>query len=121
MSDEKAEALREATREANGTLKDMHRAMKDAHALLDRMAEVKADLLIVSHNVFDERMDEQVRLGLEHYSKTLDAALEGSTQAMYDRMDTLARVLLGKATPEDETLIEVMISKIDGGKPIITQ
>lgn len=121
MKDEdKTGELRAATREANETLKDFRRALKDGEALLVRMAEVKDDLIKVSEAVFDERMSEQVAEGLTRYSTELDTALEEAQQGMYDRVDTLARVLLGRATPEDQTLIEVMISKVKDDKPIIT-
>lgn len=119
MPDEKTEELRAVTREANETLKDFRRALKDGEDLLERMAGVKEDLLTVSHNVFDSRMDETVKEGLDHYATTLDAALEAATQSMYDRVDTLARILLGRETAEDQTLIEVMIGKIKRDEKII--
>lgn len=122
MKDEdKVGELRAATREANETLKDFRKALKDGDDLLKRMGEVKEDLLTVSHHVFDERMNETVKEGLDYYSKTLDGALEAATESMYARVDTLARILLGKGTKEDQTLIEVMINNIRTDQPIITK
>lgn len=119
MKDEaKVGELRQATREANETLKDFKHALRDGEDLLKRMAEVKEDLILVSNSVFNDRMSDEVEAGLEDYRASLDRQIEAATQAVYERFDTLGRILLGKEDDKDRALVGIIVDRVENG-PLI--
>jgi hypothetical protein len=89
------EQLKAVTREAHAAIKDLEKSMKDARLLLKSMETVKDELMAVSDQVFEQRMQERVDAGLDLYSKSLDKAIEDATEATYRRFDTLSDIMLG--------------------------
>lgn len=101
--------LRAATREA-------HEAMKDLRLLIKSMETVREELLDVSHQVFDQRLEEQTSLALKAYQDTVAKAIEDATQAVYKRFDTITDILLGerKSQVPIETLARDYARRRDG-------
>lgn len=93
--------LKEATREAHEAIKDLRALLKDCHSARQAMESTRDELLSLSHEVFDQRMNEQVEDGLNTYRQTLDKALEDSTDAVFARFDRLFRVMMGTGTKQD--------------------
>lgn len=85
------EALKELIREANAATKDLRKAIKEGQDFLEKTI---ADALA-------KRIADEVGEGLKHYRETLDAKLETTQQAMFDRYDTLTNIMLGKGKPDD--------------------
>lgn len=103
-TDDPVGELRQATREA-------HEAMKDMRALLTMMKDVREDLLKVTAEVFEERMDAEVKRHLEEYSASMTENIDRSTQAVYDRFDRLARIMLGKGTKSDIEAVTLTLTQ----------
>ena len=87
-----ADELRAATREAHEVMGDLARTMKQAEKLLADIQSQIPDLISVQ---MDEVIGEAVRIGLEHYSEVIQKAIEDSTDAVYNRFDTILSILMG--------------------------
>lgn len=73
-------------REVNGTLKDLRDERRRVEELLGR----KIDELV------DTRFEAAVTEGLEDFGTSLDAAIAGATQGIFNRFDLIAGVALGE-------------------------
>ena len=88
-----AETLRDATREANETIKGLRLATREATREFDtRVAAVSGATERTIHEI--------VEAGLDRYKATLDKAIASATQAVYDRFDLLATIMLGEERTE---------------------
>ncbi len=77
--------------EAHQAIKDLRQATREAEQLV---ATLVAPML-------EERVDAEVRAGLEAYKETLRQAIDSATASVYDRFDTLANVMMGKGDAGD--------------------
>lgn len=87
--DEKINALKVATREANEALaavKTTLREVKKERTEIEKLIE----------HQFDEKIKDQVAESLATYQTALDNAVESSTQAVFDRFDKITAMLLGE-------------------------
>jgi hypothetical protein len=77
--------LRNAIRQGHELLRDLRTAVREAKEYEDR---------ICTERVY-KRIEDAVSKGLAEYRKALNNAIEGATQATYDRFDLLAAITLG--------------------------
>lgn len=94
------EELRDLVREAHGVMGDLTRTMREVRALITEVEKV-------SQTVFEERMNETVVAGLAAYQGVISEAIEGATDAVYQRFDTIASVLLQRS--DDKPGIEELV------------
>lgn len=88
-----AATLREATREA-------HEAMQGLRALKREVIR-DFDVRVAALSGATERtIHDTVEAGLDRYKATLDKAIVSATQAVYDRFDLLATIMLGEERTE---------------------
>lgn len=88
-NDEEIAALKEATREAHRAIKDLKRCVeeaREAHRMLHACVE----------DALSAGIGEQVQKGLDDYKASLEAAIDGATQAVYGRFDQIADILMGE-------------------------
>jgi vacuolar-type H+-ATPase subunit H len=86
---QKIAELREVISEANGMMKDLHAAIKEARGL---HAEIRTDL----ETRFDDLAGQIVREGLEEYKSSLERAIEEATQGLYKKFDNIVNVLMAE-------------------------
>lgn len=101
-----ADELRAATREAHEMMGDLARQMKEAEKLVAQI-QTEADKAVA------ERVSEAVATGLEKYSKQILAATEASTAAVFERFDTIFKVITGMNRKGD--LIASMLAAQEAG------
>jgi hypothetical protein len=85
LPNDEEERLHALVQEAHGVLRDLRLAIKEAKTLV---AEEKTRTM--------DEYGEVVRQGLEEFQEALGIATEDATQAVYDRFDLIAAILLGK-------------------------
>jgi 3-dehydroquinate dehydratase len=95
------ETLREATRDAHEAiqgLKETAREMKaviaEAKAERERLAQEREGLVDLIKAVWDQKMDDVVEAALEHYNVTIMQAIAEGTDAVYERFEKIADLLL---------------------------
>jgi BMFP domain-containing protein YqiC len=101
--DEKIAELDEKIREANGTLKDIRQAKREIDAAIKDFGE----------NV-ERRLETHVQQGLGHFSEQIDSAVQGATQAVYNRFDLIAALCLGedaRARSEGKTPLPELVAE----------
>jgi hypothetical protein len=84
--DAKLAELNEKIREVNGTLKDIRAERRLAEELIARHIPEQVDT----------RIDAAVTAGLDEFSASLDTAIEGATQGVFNRFDIIAGIALGE-------------------------
>jgi hypothetical protein len=85
-------------REVNGTLKDIRAERRAVEDLIARH----------SPDEVDAQFEAAVTEGLKDFSVSLDTAIKGATQAVYNRFDVIAGICLG----------EDAVSQRDGKEPL---
>lgn len=110
---EEAAELRAATREA-------HEAMRDMRVLLEECRAITVEMATIVKVEIDGWMGEQVRKGLEDYNGTMLSAIDGATEAVYQRFDNLVRILCAgtksQQRKEGES-IPAKLAKLMGADP----
>lgn len=87
--EEEVEALRAVVREAHEAIQDLNRAIRQGR-------KVVIDIEEAAGGDVAQRINEAVRIGLESYSETIRVATEQATDAVYERFDTISKMLLGE-------------------------
>jgi uncharacterized protein YukE len=87
-SAEEVAALKAATREAHEAIKDLRAAIREGKELV-REIDAAAETSVT------ERVHKVVQEGLDEFGKALEKSIEGATEAVFERFDTLADLLNG--------------------------
>lgn len=113
--DEDIARLKEATREA-------HEAMKDLNMMIQMAKATTKELNTAVSEALENGIGKQVKEGLDQYAESLNAAIDGATQAVYKRFDQIADILLGEdkssqrsGKPSIPDLIKQKIAGVDRG------
>jgi hypothetical protein len=107
MSDprEDVDALIVRTREAHEVLKDIKAATRELKETIELARQVQASLMITVVEVVDNAIGETVESGLQNYSRAIDIAIDEAQDAVYERFDLIAAILMG-GTDETEMTLE---------------
>lgn len=89
MSDADLAALREATREAHETIKDLRAATQEARAVVKEVQRVAAEQV-------DERISAALTAGLDQLADSIKTACDDATTSVFARFDTITDTLLGE-------------------------
>lgn len=98
------ERLVELNREAHEAIKDLSRLLKEAKEY-QRGVQTLIDSSIKDIKVtVDEIIGDVVEVGLAAYEQKIMEAIDGATDRIYARFDSLGDIILGEMTPQDQTL-----------------
>lgn len=100
-----AKTTADEVEELRDLIRQMHEALKDGTRLLKAMETVKEELVSVSQEVFEERIEGVVKEALDGFNVTMIKHIDDATEAVYNRFDVLGRVLLGKGKKSDIELL----------------
>jgi hypothetical protein len=113
-SEEEIAAIKEATRVA-------HEAIKDLKGLIKEAKQISEHISVQMHEEVDEKLQAEVKVGLEQLSVAFKAATEEATNKVFKRFDDLADLLLGedwrskkKGKPSIPDLIESRLGRGEG-------
>jgi hypothetical protein len=120
MAKDEVTSLKETIREAHEATKDMRLAMREARSLLTEMEQVRSRLIATASDVFQEQMAGDVEAGLAEWKATLQTQIEGATNAVMHRFDTLVSLMLDgnertPPPPAGESALEKLIMEKIGG------
>lgn len=108
VDEETLAALREAITEGRELLQDMKYQKRRFKNFLDEVRKETSESV-------RERIDAQVKIGLDEYKATLEKATVDATKAVFKRFDTLADILMGTDDPNKESLATLLRKwKADG-------
>lgn len=84
------------TAELKAVIRMAHEAIKDLKACLKEAREVRDELKTAAAERVEGRLNDAVEAGLVELDKSIETAIEDSTQKVYARFDTIADILLGE-------------------------
>jgi hypothetical protein len=77
-------------------VQDAHRAIKDLRGLIRESREVGDQLRSVIATEFHEQMDQTAAREFQRFGDQIGSQVEVATQAVFDRFDLIANILLGE-------------------------
>jgi BMFP domain-containing protein YqiC len=77
-------------------VQEAHRCIKDMRGLIRESREVGDQLRSVIASEFDEQMHEVAHQAFQHFATAVGDQVEVATQAVFDRFDLIANILLGE-------------------------
>lgn len=111
QQDEEIRTIDDAAATLRGLIREAHAATKDLRKATEAAREVVEDGVA---RAVRQRLASEVKAGWEEYSDQVSAAIVASTDAVYERFDSIFGILVGRRKPTDlPTLIH---QKIEAGE-----
>lgn len=101
---EDIDALIVRTRAAHEALKDLKAGIKEAQDAIKATEAAQRHLLVALTQTVDSAIADAIDIGLQNYSTAIEIAIQDAQQAVYDRFDVIAAILLGEK--EERTITE---------------
>ncbi len=85
------------TREAHEVLKDIRSATRELKEVIRLAEETRQGVAVMIAAVTHDAISDAVDAGLENWTRAIDEAIVDATNAVYQRFDVIAAILLGEA------------------------
>jgi hypothetical protein len=95
--------------QAREVILELRDAIQEAHGLLKDLKQSKRDIDEYICPGIDNRLDTEVRKQLERLNVTTKKAIDSSTQAVFNRFDKLAALLMGEE--DDRPTVEELVKQ----------
>lgn len=97
------------TREAHEVLKDIKAATKELHDTIKQAEQVETKLMSAVVNAVGSWVEQAVESQMENLTKSFDEAVTLATDAVYQRFDVIAGILLGEAGTDEDDMADAAL------------